>query len=138
MIDETTDFGARAARRLRDEQVIWLTTVGGDGTPQPNPVWFLWYGASLLIFSRPNAAKLRHIAERPRVALSFNTDAGGEDVVVLTGEARIDPAPVSDAELAAYVEKYREGIASIEMTPESMLAAYSTVIRVTPTKARGF
>lgn len=41
IIDLTTEYGARVARRLQDEQVIWLTTVGRDGTPQPNPVWFI-------------------------------------------------------------------------------------------------
>ena len=40
--DAGTPFGDRVRERLVDEQVIWLTTVGADGTPQPNPVWFLW------------------------------------------------------------------------------------------------
>jgi PPOX class probable F420-dependent enzyme len=138
MIDEATEFGARATRRLRDEEVIWLVTLGGDGTPQPNPVWFLWDGATLLIFSKPDAAKVRHITVRPRVALNFNTNAGGEDVVVLAGEARLDVTPVPQEQLAAYLEKYRDGIANIGLTPETMLATYSAVIRVTPTKLRGF
>ncbi|WAX58089.1 hypothetical protein M6B22_04785 [Jatrophihabitans cynanchi] len=30
-----TPFGDRVRERLADEQVIWLTTVGADGTPQP-------------------------------------------------------------------------------------------------------
>ncbi len=45
----STPFGARVAQRLREEHLIWLTTVGADGTPQPNPVWFLWDGASVLV-----------------------------------------------------------------------------------------
>jgi hypothetical protein len=36
--DPATPFGERVARRLREEAVIWLTTMGADGTPQPNPV----------------------------------------------------------------------------------------------------
>ena len=32
-IDESSDFGARAARRLREEIVIWLTTVSPAGAP---------------------------------------------------------------------------------------------------------
>jgi predicted pyridoxine 5'-phosphate oxidase superfamily flavin-nucleotide-binding protein len=39
--DSGTAFGERVRRRLREEQVIWITTVGKDGTPQPNPVGFL-------------------------------------------------------------------------------------------------
>ena len=35
--DPQSPFGARVRERLRDENVIWFTTVGADGTPQPNP-----------------------------------------------------------------------------------------------------
>jgi hypothetical protein len=38
MIDLTSEFGQHVAKRLVKEQVIWLTTVSSDGTPQPNPV----------------------------------------------------------------------------------------------------
>ena len=44
MLDETTEFGTRAARRLREEIIGWLTTVTPDGQPQPIPVWFVWDG----------------------------------------------------------------------------------------------
>ena len=40
--DTTTPFGRQVARRLQEEPIGWLTTVGADGTPQPNPVWFFW------------------------------------------------------------------------------------------------
>lgn len=33
--DETTDFGRRVRERLRDERVIWLTTVGETAPPSP-------------------------------------------------------------------------------------------------------
>ncbi|HLB63928.1 MAG TPA: pyridoxamine 5'-phosphate oxidase family protein, partial [Anaerolineales bacterium] len=74
MIDFSTELGERALRLLREETVIWLTTVAQDGTPQPRPVWFLWDGRSLLIYSRPKAHKIHHLEQRPQVALSFNTD----------------------------------------------------------------
>ena len=37
--DPSTPFGERVQRRLREELLVWLTTVGRDGAPQPNPVW---------------------------------------------------------------------------------------------------
>jgi hypothetical protein len=40
-IDEGTEFGARVARRLREEIVVWLTTVTPAGTPLPRPVGFV-------------------------------------------------------------------------------------------------
>lgn len=39
-IDRSSEFGARVLRRLEEDEIIWLTTGGKDGAPQPNPVWF--------------------------------------------------------------------------------------------------
>ena len=44
MIDLETEFGARVARHLREEIVVWMTTVSPSGAPLPRPVWFLWDG----------------------------------------------------------------------------------------------
>ena len=40
MLDTTTG----ADRRLREEEVAWLTTVRSSGQPQSVPIWFLWDG----------------------------------------------------------------------------------------------
>jgi PPOX class probable F420-dependent enzyme len=137
-IDLSTDFGKRVANRLRDEQILWLTTTGADGTPQPNPVWFLWTGQEVLVFSEPTAVKLRHLARNPHVALNFNTDAHGGSVAVITGRAEVASEPVTDGERDAFAAKYAEGIKSIGLTPEAMLEQYSVRLRVTPERLRGF
>jgi len=124
------------ATRLRDEQIVWLTTIREDLTPLPTPVWFLWDGTSFLIFSQPSALKVRNIAKHPKVAVNLRADELGGNVVVFTGEAYADPAPVPPAQLEAYLQKYREGIKMLEMTPESLLGTYSTALRVVPTRVR--
>ena len=138
IIDPSTEYGARVARRLREEQVIWLTTVGRDGTPQPNPVWFLWEGESFLIYTQPTAYKLRNIHRNARVSLHFDSGESGEDVVVFTGTASLDESAPLAHQHPAYLEKYRQGISDIDMTPESMGEAYHVAIRVRPEKVRGF
>ena len=126
------DVGKRADERLRIEQVIWLTTVGRDGTPHPKPVWFLWDGETILIYSQPNTHKLRHIERNPRVALNFDSDGRGGDIVVITGTAEVDErAPRAD-KLPPYVDKYREAIKRIGHSAESMAEEYSVPIRVRP------
>jgi PPOX class probable F420-dependent enzyme len=138
MIDFSTDLGQRALRLLKDETVIWLTTVAPDGTPQPRPVWFYWDGSSLLIYSQAKAHKIHQLAQNPRVALHFNTDAQGSEVVVLTGEGRIDRrAPPADQH-HEYLHKYRQAIADLGMTTEEFAADYSVPIRVAPARLRGF
>ncbi len=138
LYDASTPYGARVERRLRGEDVIWLTTTGRDGTPQPNPVWFLWDGESILIYSQPEAYKVRNIRHNARVALHFDAGESGEDVVVFTGSAELDESLPQAHQNHAYLEKYIQGIADIEMTPESMGSQYSMPIRVVPDKVRGF
>jgi PPOX class probable F420-dependent enzyme len=136
-LDTLTEFGARVERRLRQEQIIWLTTVRPDGTPEPSPVWFLWDGQTLLVFSQPNTPKLRNIERNPKVALNFDGNGTGGDIVVLTAEARIAAERPTEQEIGVYVEKYRQGIARIGLTPETMIQTYSVPIRVTPRRVRG-
>lgn len=137
-LDTGSEFGARVARRLREETIIWLTTVRADGRPQPSPVWFLWDGETVLIYSQPGKPKVRNIAANPRVALHFDGNGKGGDIVVFDGEARVDPDAPPSNEIPELVEKYRQGIARLGGTPESFAREYSVAIRVTPAKVRGF
>ncbi len=131
MIDFTTVVGKRAMAQLTAEQIVWFTTVGTDHAPQPSPVWFRWDGEALLIFSRPDAPKVRNVAGNPQVALNFQKDA-----LVIAAKAVASPDPPHPDEIAAYIEKYREGIPKVEPTPERFFAVYSTAIRVTPLRIR--
>jgi len=137
-IDTSTDFGARIARQLDDELVVWLTTVAKSGTPAPTPVWFLWHGDEVLIASQPDKAKLRNISAAPRIAVNFNATHSGGDVGVLTGDAVIDEKGLSDEERTAYNTKYDEPITGLGMTAEQFHDSYSVLIRITPDKLRGF
>jgi PPOX class probable F420-dependent enzyme len=136
-IDRSTDFGARATRHLEDDRIVWVATVGPDGTPQPSPVWFHWDGDTALIYSQPSTPKLRNIEQRPRVSLHFNCTASGGDVVILTGDASVDTGTPPANENAAYLGKYADGIGDIGMTPEAFAQAYSVPVRIKPTSLRG-
>jgi len=136
MIDLSTEFGQRVQRRLKKERIIWLTTVSGNAKPQPRPVWFLWDGEAFLIYSRPNTFKLQHLQNNPGVALHLDGNGMGGDIVVFIGEAEI-PTDVPPAnEVAPYVEKYRDGMKRLKMTPEVFGETYSVPIRVKPLSLR--
>jgi PPOX class probable F420-dependent enzyme len=135
LIDDR-EQNARAERRLREDTVIWLTTVRADGQPQSTPVWFLWGGdRELFIVSRPNQPKLRNISSNPRISLHFD-DHDGDDVVALECEATTSEDGLSAEERATYVEKYRDLIAGLGTDPDSFAADYSVPIRVRITRAR--
>lgn len=140
MIDTSSEFGARADRLLREENVIWLTTVGRDGTPRPALVWFLYDGDRILVYSDHRARRVDHLADRPRVALNVNSDAWGDSMVVLTGTARIARELPSAADNPAYLAKYRERI-EIEKAWDGVagfVAVYSVPLEITDLKLSGF
>ncbi|MFB3816247.1 MAG: TIGR03667 family PPOX class F420-dependent oxidoreductase [Candidatus Methylomirabilales bacterium] len=137
MLDFKSRFGRHAQRRLREDKIVWLITADAQKTPQPRPVWFHWDGRNVLIFSERKKAKLRHIARNPRVALHFNTDEDGGDVVVFVGEAALNEAPPQDR-VKAYLRKYRAGIQELGMTVEQFRDSYVVPILVTPESMRGF
>lgn len=133
-------FGRRVRDRLRAEQVIWLTTTGATGRPQPNPVWFLWEepADTLLVYNHIRAHRLAHLAERPDVALNFNCDGRGEDVVVFAAHA----GPATDAppnsENVPYLAKYADGIARIGSDLQKFAQDYAEAVRIRLVKVRGF
>ena len=138
MLDITTEWGKHAEQRLRSNIIGWLTTVGSDGRPYTVPVWFLWDGNTVLIFSQPHKQKIRNLRTNARITLALDETNQGEDVVIVEGMAKlIENADIS-ATLPAYVEKYGAMMQDMGLTPESMAADFSVGIRVTPTKFRSW
>ena len=140
-IDFTSVLGQRVLHQLETEEVVWLTTVSPKGRPQPSPVWFIWRDGEIIIFSEPGAPKVRNIGNNPHVALSFNTDEEGDRVTIFQAEARLQETPLTGADIEQfpdYVEKYRAGLARLNMNPDTMLGQYSQVIIITPTSLRGW
>ncbi len=137
--DPSTPFGERVARRLRNERLIWLTTVDLHGMPQPNPVWFLWdeTTSTVLIYSLTNAKRLAHVQQNPKVALNFDGNGQGGDIIVITGEAHVSSNDPPANRLPTYVEKYRDFIARGFGTPENFSSKYSVPLRIRPIALRG-
>lgn len=133
-----SNFGTKVRTRLRDEMVIWLTTIGADGTPQPNPVWFLWEedSDSLLVYNANDAHRIDHVAARPRVSANFDGNGKGGDIVVLAGVMVPAPEAPPATEHEAYVGKYAAGIKRIGS--EAFAARYTVALRLRIGKVRGF
>lgn len=115
--------------RLKNELVIWLVTAGRDLRPQAVPVWFYWDGSSFLIYAQ-TGRKVRQVKENPNVELHLNADEAGNDVVRVSGYARmLKSQPPADKE-PGYRRKYRQSILDLGMTVEDFGAQYLHPIRV--------
>jgi PPOX class probable F420-dependent enzyme len=138
ILDPNDEAHRRADERLRSDVVVWLTTVGAGGQPQSTPVWFLWDGESFLIYSQPGARKVANIRGQPQVSLHLNSDPEADQAVIVEAGAHLaDDEPPADRQ-PDYLEKYRDGIAGIDMTPESFAADYAQPIRAVPTRVRAW
>ncbi len=142
MIDRTSEFGQRAERRLNEERVAWMTTVTRRGTPQPTPVWFLYYGdpgrERILVYSLNTSRRNDNVQANPRVALNLACTDDGSDVVIVNGTARIAPELPAPRENAPYLVRYGEWIVKDWGTPEKFADEYGTPIEITDLKVHGW
>jgi PPOX class probable F420-dependent enzyme len=125
----------RILNRLRDDLIIWLTTVGGDGQAKSVPVWFAWDGEAFRMFSEPGKPKLDNIRKNPRVNLHLQATETGSDVVIFEAEAEIMDGPPA-TELPDYIEKYSKQIEEYGWTAEGFAGDYSEPLRVRPHRLR--
>jgi PPOX class probable F420-dependent enzyme len=123
-------------KRLQGERIAWLAVTRNDGMPIVTPVWFDWRDDAFLIFSQPEAYKVRAIARNPNVSLNFNTDPTGEHFMVAQCRAAVDLSAPGSLALPDYQSKYRELIELIGYTPERLAQEFSLPIRLTPLRWR--
>jgi len=136
MLDLSKPQDAHTDQRLRDDKILWLGTLRPDGRPHLVPVWFLWDGATILIFSIPEQQKIRNIRQNPNVILALDDTKNGEDVITIEGTAALVSDLAATTELPDYVAKYDAMMRDINLDPKKMAALYSQTIRVTPTRFR--
>lgn len=137
MIDLTSPEHAHVAERLRENVILWLSSVRPDGRPHLVPVWYLWTGGQeLLIFSKPRNQKVRDLEHNPAVMLSLDDTHDGDDVIMLEGTAELLPADALSASYPAYDAKYGERIRQLAMSDAAtMMRIYSQGIRITLTRS---
>lgn len=128
---------ATTARRvlpmLAEERVVWLSTVRPDGTPHLVPTWFVWNGDALLVFSKPNAVKVRNLRSNPRLMLAVGDPRADFNVGLIEAVAELDEpgwTPVPDA----FFAKYAAELAITGLDIPAFRATYTQAVRIVPTR----
>src|SRR5512143_2106507 len=127
--DDATTVG-RVLPMLDGERVAWLSTVTADGQPHLVPTWFWWDGEALLIWSKPNAVKVRNLRANPRLMVAVGDAARDFAVGLIEAEAALVDAAVPDA----FFAKYAADLAAGTLDPASFRALYTQAVRITPTR----
>jgi PPOX class probable F420-dependent enzyme len=129
---------ARIERFLEQEPIVWLSTVRPDGAPHIVPIWFWWDGEALLVFSKPDAQKVRNLRARPAAMLALGDAEEDFDVGLIEGRAELLDRPTAEVLPPAHLAKYAEQMAAIGLTPDEYAATYSLVIRIVPDRYVGW
>jgi PPOX class probable F420-dependent enzyme len=117
---------------LADEPVIWLSTVREDGMPHLVPVWFWWDGQTVLVFSKPNAVKVRALRANPRAMIALGEPDDDFDVAMVEAQADLlDETPVVPD---AFFTKYADKLAAGRLDRETFRATCTQAIRFKPTR----
>jgi PPOX class probable F420-dependent enzyme len=125
----------RVLDRLHSNLMAWLTTVRPDGQPVSVPVWFLAReDGTIVVYSRSSKAKLRNIAENPKVSLGLDVTDIGRNIVRIEGVARHDPTLPRADQYPAYLAKYVERMGAMFDTPERFGEQFTAGLVITPTK----
>jgi PPOX class probable F420-dependent enzyme len=122
------------AEALERQTVVWVSSVRPDGTPHLLPLWFVWDGDSILVFSKPHAQKVRNVQASPRVMVAVGEPDADWDVELVEGVAEL-VAPAAKGELPdSFAAKYRDLMARAGTTGEEFAQTYSQPIRIRPTR----
>lgn len=74
--------------------LVHVATIGPDGGPQNNPVWFDWDGEHVLFSQTKARQKYRNLGRDPRIALSMVDPENPYRYLEIRGEvARVEEDP---------------------------------------------
>ncbi|HYI67310.1 MAG TPA: pyridoxamine 5'-phosphate oxidase family protein [Candidatus Limnocylindrales bacterium] len=128
----------QAEAALRDDPVVWLSSVQSDGRPHLVPVWFHWDGEQIVAFSKPRARKVDNLRDEPRVMLAVGMPGPDFEVELIEATAELPDTPAADVMPAGFGAKYRELLRRANLTVQRFAEVYSQPIVLRPTRFLGY
>jgi hypothetical protein len=99
------------SQELLKRDVARLAFVATDGTPRVIPIGIFWNGSEVVMCTTKNARKLKALLRNPAVALTIDTEVHPPDVLLLRGDAELDPVD-------GIPDEYLQASGTYRMTPE--------------------
>jgi PPOX class probable F420-dependent enzyme len=123
---------ARVEPMLAAEPVVWLSTVRPDGLPHLVPTWFWWDGDAVVVYSKPDAVKVRNLRANPRLMIALGRPEEDFSVGLIEAQATLE-AGISDV-TEAFFAKYAGQLADGGLDREAFRATFTQAIRIVPTR----
>ena len=124
------------AELLASSTLMRLAYVGAHGQPHVVPIWYGYEGGEFIVVTGPKADKVRHISERPRVSFTIDTDRPPYRVLLVDGEARVEPVEGMAPEYPAIVRKFLGAGADGYLGRMEGRVKRQVRIRISPTSVR--
>ncbi len=79
-----------ARELIESANLMRLAYVGSSGQPHVVPIWWRYDAGEFVVVTGPHADKVRHLAKRPKVALTIDTAAPPYHVLLVEGDATLE------------------------------------------------
>ena len=107
-----------------------LATVRPDGRPHVVPLWFTRDRETIVVFSKPDAQKVRNLVVEPRAMVSVG-QPGEEGASLIEVIAEVEPG-VTAALAGRFASKYHDHVEMLGLTLDRFVDPL--VIRLRPTR----
>jgi PPOX class probable F420-dependent enzyme len=123
---------------LRDDPVVWLSSVQPDGRPHLVPLWLLWDGEQIVAFSKPSARKIGNLRAAPSAMLAVGTPGPEFQVELIEARAEIPDRPTTELMPSGFGAKYAELLRRAGLTARRFAEVYSQPIVLHPIRFLGY
>jgi PPOX class probable F420-dependent enzyme len=89
-VRSVTTVPAEFEALLASKALLSLATLGPDGSPQNNPVWFIWDGTTLRFAVQPHVQKLKNLRRDARIAATLADPADPGRYIEFRGTVSIE------------------------------------------------
>ena len=116
---------------LESKALANVATIGPDGAPQNNPVWFAWDGTHVLFSQTTGRQKYRNLKNSPKVALSIVDSADPYRYLEIRGTV----AEIVDDEGNAFIDSMAQKYIDQPTYPWHQPGDHRVVVKVLPDRA---
>jgi PPOX class probable F420-dependent enzyme len=106
-----------------------VATIGPDGKPQNNPVWFGWDGTHVLFSQTTGRQKYRNLQANPEVALSIVDSANAYRYLEVRGTV----VEIADDPENAFINSMAKKYLDQDVYPWHQPTDHRVVVKVLPT-----
>ena len=126
------------AALLEGPNLARLAYIGENGRPHVVPIWFAHEDGDIIMVTGPKAAKLKGIEANPAVAVTIDSATPPYKVLLVDGDAALEPVDGMAPEYRPIVERYLGPAAEAYLAALLPRVKRQVRIRITPRSWRVF